>query len=406
MDWVDVERGRGQRDRQANVPVPEQLSMLAPAQLELLKKWARLESARRGRPALLKDLGSASIELAENLCDGLLRDGWIVRRERLLGGSWQWDSIAWRDLARLQTLLGLTNSGQRAELRAAQVEHARAWLQARRDHPSTSSLDPDLLDELSSALSALENERTMRIDQLALRLSLLQSIAVWRVTGLQGNRRDFALHARGSTKALTEADWRWLESSFDLDRLRIARFAQVVWLAGNITLRWGEQTTALASLHFAGLPLADLARAEAVSTPTRWWLIENRASFERQAIERKRGVVLVWMPGRPSSGWLAAVGHLLERAPAPAWISADTDPAGVDIACGVGALWASRGLAWEPYRMGIKQWEATAQHWPLNEHDRRLLAVLLARQDLPPELRNLCERMQEDGRKAEQKAWL
>lgn len=152
--------------------------------------------------------------------------------------------------------------------------------------------------------------------------------------------------------------------------------------------------------------MTDLARAEHVSTPARWWLIENRASFERQAIERKRGVVLVWMPGRPSSGWLAAVGHLLERAPAPAWISVDADPAGVDIACGVGALWASRGLAWEPYRMGITQWEATAQHWPLNEHDRRLLTVLLARPDLPPELKRLCERMQEDGRKAEQEAWL
>jgi hypothetical protein len=406
MDWVDIERGRGQRDRQANAPIPEQLSMLTPEQMELLKRWARMEAARRGRPALLKDVGAASIELAETLCDRLLRDGWIIRRERLTGGSWRWDSIEWRDLAHLQSLLGLTSRGQRAEQRSSQVERAKIWLQARRDDPSTSSLDPDLLDEFTHALSHLESERSMRVDQLSLRLSLMQCIATWRDAGLQGNRRDFALYARGSTKAVAEADWRWLESEFDLDRLRIARFAQVVWLAGDMTLRWGEQATNLAPLHFAGLPLTDLARAEAILTPTRWWLIENRTSFERQAAERAAGTALVWMPGRPSSGWLAAVRRLLERAPAPAWISADADPAGIDIACGVGALWASRGLAWEPHRMGVAEWASTAQHWPLNEHDRRLLGVLLARSDLPPELRGLCEQIQKAGRKAEQEAWL
>lgn len=406
MDWDDIERGRGQRDRQAKAAVPAQLSMLSPDQTALLQKWARVEAARRGRPALMKEAGPASIEVAEGLCDKLLREGWISRRERLVGGAWQWDTITWRELARLQSLLGLTSQAQRAEQRSSLVEQARAWLDERRDQPSTNSLDPDLLDELVRAFDVIEGDRSMRLDQLNLRIALLKAVSAWRDAGLQGNRRDFALYARGTTKAIAEADWRWLESEFDLDRLRITRFAQVIWLAGDLNIRWEDQSTNLAPMQFAGLPLADLARAQSISAPTRWWLIENRTSFERQACERIAGVVLVWMPGRPSSEWLATVGRSLELAPAPAWISADADPAGVDIACSVGVLWASRGLDWEPHRMGVQEWSSTSQHWPLNEHDRRLLGVVLARPDLPKGLRALCERMQEDGRKAEQEAWL
>jgi hypothetical protein len=112
------------------------------------------------------------------------------------------------------------------------------------------------------------------------------------------------------------------------------------------------------------------------------------------------------MPGRPSTAWLRAVAHLLRLAPAPAWISADADPAGVDIACSVGALWTERGQPWEPHRMGVAEWNATAQRWPLNDHDRALLARLLAEPALAPDLRALCEAMLREGRKAEQEGWL
>jgi hypothetical protein len=78
----------------------------------------------------------------------------------------------------------------------------------------------------------------------------------------------------------------------------------------------------------------------------------------------------------------------------------------VDIACTAGALWEARGLVWEPHRMGAEQLAATEQHWPLNDHDRTLLANLLARPALPPLLRTLCEAMQREGRKAEQEGWL
>lgn len=407
-EWVDTARGRDARDRCAPNPVPDGLPMLDADHDALLRRWVRSDGARRGRAALLKDAGPAGIERAETLCERLLREGWVVCRERRIGGAWQWESLVWRDLPRLQGLLGVSSPRQRVEERQTLIDKARVWLHSRRETVASDALDPDLLDELQRALAHLTDDKTLRLDVLAVRLELLQAIAVWHDAGAQGSRRDFALRARGATKALTEADWRWLEAAFDLERLRIARFAPLGWLAGELELTWNDQQRIhLGPVHFLGLPLADLRRTRPISSPRRWWLIENRASFERQAERRVApGVVLIWMPGRPSAAWMDAISHLVRQAPAPAWISADADPAGVDIACSVGALWQSLGLDWEPHQMGVQQWAATPQYWPLNEHDRRLLVTLLARPDLQPELRALCEAMQREGRKAEQEAWV
>lgn len=406
MAWIDVERGRGERDRMADGGVPEALPLLDANQRELLRRWVRSDSGKRGRAALLNDAGPSAIELAESLCELLLREGWIVRRERLSGGAWRWDSISWRDLPRLQDLLGVASPRSRAVERQACIEKATAWLQARRAATATSALDPDLLDELSDAVEQLQEDKSMRVEMLAARLELLQAVASWHDSAAQGSRRDFALRARGTTKALSESEWRWLESSFDLERLRIARFAPVAWLAGDIVLQWGERRADIGALHCLGVPLSDLQRATGATAPSQWWLIENRASFERQAQSRNPGVLLVWMPGRPSTAWMEAVAHVLRLAPAPAWISADADPAGVDIACTVGALWDSKALGWQPHQMGVGQLEGTAQHWPLNDHDRRLIATLMDRSDLRPELRALCEAMLREGRKAEQEGWM
>jgi hypothetical protein len=408
MDWADTPLGRGKRDRCVAGPVPEHLPLLDADHRTLLQRWAGNDSARRGRAALLNEAGPAGIERAEALCDRLLREGWVMRHERLAGGSWRWDAISWRDLPRLQALLGVSSPRQRAGERQAHLEQAQAWLQARREGATDNTLDPDLLDELTRALAQLADDKTLRLDLLAMRLALLQAIAIWHDAGTQGLRQDFALRARGTTKALSDADWRWLETWFDLERLRIARFAPVAWLAGDLVLHWGEQRVHAAPLHCLALPLADLCRADAGTGPSRWWLIENRASFERQAQTQARepGRLLVWLPGRPSAAWLAAMAHLLALVPAPAWISADADPAGVDIACTAGALWEACGLGWTPHQMGAAELAASPQHWRLNEHDRTLLARLLARPALPLELRSLCEAMGREGRKAEQEGWL
>ncbi|EJM96389.1 DUF2399 domain-containing protein [Herbaspirillum sp. YR522] len=396
--------GRGSGEQCASVGVPDQLPLLDAEQHALLARWARGEARTRSRTTLLKQAQGAgvSIERAEQLCDRLLNEGWISRRVKLPASSRMWDAITWRDLPRLQRLLGIASAGERGQARQQRIAGALAWL----DGWCATSVDPDLLDELSTGRASLEQDRLLRPESLDIRLALIKGIATWHDHGQQGLRRNFALHALGSTKALRAADWRWLESIFDLERLGIARFAEVAWLAGDIALSWQRRTIEAAPLHCLGLPLEDVQRVDAMRAPQRWWLIENRASFEQQARQVPPGVALLWMPGRPSRAWMATLSHLLAMAPAPAWISADADPAGVDIACAVGARWEQAGLAWEPHLMGLPQWQATSQQWPLNDHDRRLLVTLLARPGLAPSLRALCEAMQREGRKAEQEGWL
>lgn len=403
-DWIDMVKSRTRRERRADAPVPQTLPLLDPHQLGLLRRWVRSDAARRTYGTLIKEAGPSGIERAEALCTCLLQEGWIIRCEQLTGGTWQWDALIWRDLLRLQTLLGVAGPGQKAETRQALIDQAQGWL--RSWSASATEPDPDLLDELEQATDQLADDRGP-LDRLTRRLDVLRALAAWHDAGASGTRRDFALRAADGTKALSAADWRWLESGFDLERLRIARFALMAWIAGDVTLYWpAGQALPLAHLHCIGLPLTDLLRMDAAQAPQRWWLIENRASFERQALSLEPGTALLWMPGRPPLAWRQAIRHLLRLAPAPAWISADADPSGIDIACSVGELWQSLSLAWEPHRMGVAEWTATAQTWPLNAHDRRLLDNLLARAELPVGLRALCKAMQNDDRKAEQEAWL
>lgn len=406
LRWIDKETRRGVRVRSLDAQVPQALSLDLSAQRELLARWARGDAAKRTRTVLLKEAAGAGIERVDALCEQLLRAGWIERGERLQGGHWHWDWIAWRDLDGLRRLLGVTGKQHRAAQRESLLQEAQAWLAAR--SAGTQALaDPDLLDEMEQAFAQLAQDSALRHDALAVRVRLVQALAEWSDSGAQGLRRDFALKARGTTKSIGAADWRWLEACFDLERLRISPFAPLLWLAGTVSLQWPAGRVDLAALHVAGLPLADVLRAQRVEqAPSGYWLIENRASFERQAQSLPPGQLLLWLPGRPSALWLEAVGQLLRLAPAPARISADADPAGVDIACTVGALWEAHRLPWEPHQMGLPQWESTAQRWALNDHDRSLLQRLLARPDLRPPLRALCEAMQREGRKAEQESWL
>ena len=111
------------------------------------------------------------------------------------------------------------------------------------------------------------------------------------------------------------------------------------------------------------------------------------------------------MPGRPSGDWQQATAWLLAQAPAPADISCDPDPAGVDIALTAGALWQAAQQPWRCTHMAAAYW-AQGTTRPLNAHDERLLAQLLARPDLPTDLLQLCAHMQAQACKAEQEGWL
>ena len=412
LSWLDVPVQRGVRDRTALGPVPRDLGLMGPEDQALLARWVRDDSTRRGRDALMKLARGDGIERAEALCEQLLRTGWITRRERLLGGVWQWQSLVWRDLETLKALRGVGSAAQRNAVRADVLQAAATWLAQRlAEAEPAQTPDPPWLDELTQTLVQLGADNTLKLEVLTQRWTLIQALADWHDSNREGTRRDFALHARGGTKAIGPADWKWLAQQFDLDRLRITGFAPMLWLAGRVALCWNDAAVDASSLHCVGIALDDVPRADALLARSttglqRYWLIENRASFERQARQCPIGTALIWMPGRPSRLWMDAVGHLLRLAPAPVWISADADPSGVDIALTVGALWRERDLLWSSHRMGADELAQSDQLWALNEHDRALLSRLLARADLPNELRALCEAMRQSGRKAEQEAWL
>jgi hypothetical protein len=142
-----------------------------------------------------------------------------------------------------------------------------------------------------------------------------------------------------------------------------------------------------------------------VAAPKVYWLIENRASFERQSRQLAPGVCLVWLPGRPSNAWLEAMRWLLTQAAAPATMSCDPDPAGIQIALTAAALWDEAEVAWEVSHMAPSYWQMS-KTLPLNDYDRRVLAELQTNPTLPPDLAALRDFILSSGTKAEQEGWL
>ena len=402
MNWRDAFIRRGVRQRTAPHDPPEALSLLSKEDKDLLSTWVRKDNVSRSREALFKEAGISNIDRAEALCDWLLREGWITRKEKLQGGSWQWESLIWRDLDRLKSLIGVGSRAQRDEARSQRLKQAQSWLQSLPE-----DTNPELRESVTQAVEQLEGEAALRVDILSTRLDLLTSLVEWGRVEMNGTRRDFALFAGEHTKSIGASDWKWLERHFDLERLGVTRFLPLIWLAGDAQLVWEERVIDLSPVRCIAIPMEDVLHLTAVrGNPTHWWLIENRASFERQSGQRPAGAVMAWLPGRPSQDWLKAIGHLLQLAPAPLKVSADADPAGIDIAMTVGALWKSQGQEWDPYRLGIAEWQAVSQKWPLHDHDVSLLNRLLGDAKLPAPMAELGRAMLSEGRKAEQEGWL
>lgn len=392
-DIAEELKGRARRERRA-LHRPAELPSLDSAPQELLLRWVRADSPSRQWQSLLKLAGASHIETAERLVQSLLQSGWITVDERFVKGSWRLEAIAWTDLAALKGLLGLDSRAERQARSSETISALSEWVDG---HP-----------EFEVAARALAGATNLSHERLAARVALLHAVAEWAADQRVGTRRDFALEARRHTKDIKAKEWAWLDAHVDLASLGIERFAPVLWVAGALVLEWGEQRVCnLAALHMAALAVSDVLRIHSAVSPTRYWLVENRASFERLAGQRPDGVALIWLPGRPSSSWRDATAALLDVAPAPAWISADADPAGVEIAMTAATLWVERGLPWEPWRMGAAELTRARRTLPLDPvYDQRTLARLAARSDLPESLVELCVCMRERGIKAEQEGWL
>ena len=383
-------RGRQRRQRAATQPW-QSLPALAGLRRDLLLRWARGDAPVRRWATLRALAGAAELESAEALLEQLLEAGCLQVVEQFRAGRWWPQQINWVELPRLQRVLGLQSQSDRDAQRETALR---------------------TLDEIATAVGALrEAALGLKSAQLSTallvsRTGLLQALARWTADQRSGVRQDFALHARPHTKAITEAEWRWLESESDLAALGVERNAALLWLGGPMTVHTLSGASSLQPWPFIGLPLDSLHELTQVNNPPEYyWVIENRASFERQARRREPGACMLWVPGRPSEAWLAAVARLLSQAPAPAKVSADADPAGIEIALTVGTLWAQQGCAWQPFAMEPKRL-TDGKALPLNDYDRASLARALGRDDLPAGLRALAAAIERLGIKAEQEGWL
>lgn len=390
MDWRQRSGDRSRQELEASAPCwPGALPRLDADEQPLLVEWLRGSVATRKWQSLLEAAGPARIELALRLSDLALKAGLCTRRERFEKGRWRTVELCWVELEALQTALGLPTRSDRDARRAALAARLEALMA------------DELVGEAAQALA----ESRMATAAAEARAALLETLVGWVAEGAAGLRRDFALRL-GHTKAVGDGEWAWLERHFDLPALGIGAFAPTLTLAGDLSLLWpGDRRVDLGALGFASLPVPSLLALQQVAgPPLRWWLIENRASFEKQAARRVPGDALVWIAGRPTRAWGEAMSRLIALAPAPAAISADADPAGIEIALAAAEPWERAGLAWTATAMEPARLDRPGLQ-PLGRYDLGLLERLAAR-PLPPELAALRDALAARGVKAEQEGWL
>jgi hypothetical protein len=371
---------------------------LTDPECSLLKRWLKSDAQERQWQKLLDEGSTANLDRAQPLLEKLLLAGAAQVKEEFRHGQWRAWRVVWCELDDLKQALQLST---RAE-RQANKDDLVAQLQAMADaHPWLGVAVTSCLKHLPSAAS---------------RLDLLQGLVLWKESQRQGMRQDFALAVREHTKAITATEWDWLDNTLSLDALGITRFEALLWLAGDISLARQHNSSAdgqssncvldIQGYGFIGLPCVEFSHQLKIHcAPLLYWLIENRASFERNARQLSPNICLVWLPGRPSTAWLQAMRWLLVHAPANAEISCDPDPAGIQIALTAGQLWQERGLNWQPKHMSPSRWQH-GKTLPLTPYDHRVLTELQTQVSLPQDLIELRDYILHSEKKAEQEGWL
>lgn len=388
--WHIEMRGKHKRTRQSLQSFVA-LPALRAAQLAVLQRWLKSHAQERAWQSLLQLAGADALEWVDGLRDDLLAAGALAVKEELKSGQWRVARVVWRDLPALQQAAGVTTADEHA---AQRDDLAAQWRALADEHPWLAG-------------AAQTAARATAVVQ-AQRLPLLKALVAWQQAQRTGLRQDFALAAREHTKGITATEWDWLDAHLPLDSLGIGRFEPVFWLGGALTLTGAQpdEVMTLPRVGFVGLPCRQLTAWCAVqSPPQRYWLVENRASFERQAAQLQPGVCLIWLPGRPSDSWLQTMLWLLSQAPASAAISCDPDPAGIQIALTAGQLWDDAGLRWDAHQMSSEFWNDGVTR-ALNDYDRRVLSELQQAAFLPESLAQLRDHMMASGLKAEQEGWI
>ncbi len=349
---------------------------------QLLCDWLKSGATGSRWTTLLRIAGNRRVPIADSVRDALLELGWILLDEQRERGVWSTSKLTWIDADGLRESLGLP----RRDALLAQREQSLASV------PSDPRLHP-----LHATLPAQPPTQAIA------RAELLRALDRWLAAARSGTRRDFALFARGHTKAISAAEWAWLESELEPEDFGITRHLPAIWLRAPLALQFPDGRLDLQAL-VEPIALTPATLAAALATSGRigcWRVIENRTSFERIAAAHGDRDGVLWVPGFAPHWWSDGVAHLLRLQPAPARIACDPDPAGIAIALGVGALWQAAGLDWQPSAMGAGTLAALSARLPLDARDRERL-IRQRCDGLPPALDALAADMLALGCKGEQ----
>jgi len=285
-EWVqfapvrEIEASRTKRKRESAAPSwPLKPLALSWEERALLTEWVRGKSGSRRWGKLRELAGISRLDLADRLWPKLLSFGAFRVSEVFRRARWELVEIAWADLHTLQIELGVTTQAQHASEKLSVVNCLTEL-----------SLD-ESVGEVASVV--LQSPLATKIKQS--RAELLVSLRDWIRSERKGKRQDFALFSRPHTKAISGSEWAWLEQSFDLIACGIDRFLPLVWLAGTASLQWGSQRVDLSGQPFVALSSETLGKVTQVDRPPQsYWLIENRASFEKQASNLDAACCLIW----------------------------------------------------------------------------------------------------------------
>lgn len=376
---------RGKRLRRAMAVNAQVIAAWPAPWRNLLLLWLDGAAKRRWN-TLIERAGNAGFGVAHELIDALLRAGLVETNESRERGQWKVQQVTFIERAALRKALGLPDTDA---LRTQLVDEIAA-------PPQEARLMP-LWAELADYPPARGLERC----------ALLRKLDTWIADNRFGTRRDFALFARGATKAVSGAEWKWLENLTDFEALGIERHTPALWLRAPLVLHFGGKSIDLsAAPDMIGLSPETLRQLDAADGDIGCWrLVENRTSFERAAREHGNTDGVIWLPGFAPGWWKTAVGRLLKYKPAAARIACDPDPAGMNIALEAGDLWQTCGLAWVPWKMNVQELQQLEARLPLSGHDKVVLEQLTDR-ILPPALQELAIWMKVHGEKGEQEGYL
>ncbi len=364
---------------------PAPIALLPEDWRALLLRWER-RAPRTRWVTLLSEARNVEIETAHKLHDWLLDGGWVETLEEFERGRWVSRAIEFRHPGLLRRQLGLRD----AEANAA------SWRTL-----ASQGFEDSALNAAHNALAEVPPHVALR------RRKLLVALASWSAEKRFGTRRDFALFARGGTKAITEAEWSWLAKELELETLGITRHAMTIDVRVPATLVTAAGRIDLgAAPDFISITASTITTADAFEGAFgAWRLVENRTSFERVARAQGDRDAVVWLPGYPPLAWRDAVSRLVAFHPAPAFIACDPDPDGIRIAGITGQIWTSQSCAWWPWRMDWQTLASLPQRKSLTARDRTQIEALLAL-PLPAVLRDLGQWMLQHGEKGEQEAYL